>query len=103
MLPVVVVEVTNILFGEPDALNVAVTIRVEVISTVHVLTPVQPSPDQPANLAEPAANAVSTTIVALGYDAVQTAQQSMPLGFDVTEPAPVPMRDTVSVATPSGP
>ena len=64
--------------------------------TVHVPVPVQPPPDHPAKIDPVLAAAVSVTDVPLGNDSAQSRPQSIPAGFEVTAPEPLPLRLTVS-------
>src|ERR1043165_1393409 len=58
--------------------------------------PVQPPPDQPVNVEVAAAAAVSVTAWLKLKSAAQVAPQLIPAGLDVTVPAPLPARATVS-------
>jgi hypothetical protein len=69
-------------------LNVAVTLRVRVISTVQGPVPVQ-SPLQPANVEPAAGTAVNVTEACASNGALQVLPQSMPAGSDVTVPFPM--------------
>jgi hypothetical protein len=76
--------------------KVAVTVAAVAIETVQTLAlPVQ-APLQPAKRVPAAGVAVSVTAVLTDSVAVQVLPQLMPAD-DVTEPAPVPLRLTVSV------
>ena len=78
-----------------ELLNVAVTERAAVICTVQLLVPVQ-APLQPAKVEPLAAAAVSVTEVPLEKLALQVLPQLMPVGVEVTVPAPLPALVTPS-------
>src|ERR1043166_759789 len=79
------------------SVNVAVTVVAAVIVVVHVLVPVQPPPDQPVNVDPFAGVSVSVTDWLKLKSAAQVDPQLIPVGFDVTVPAPFPALATVSV------
>jgi len=92
-LPVLVMVMVYVLM-----LKRASTVAADVIGTVQVLAvPVQPPPDQPANVDPELAAAVNTTLVPWLYVCEQSAPQVMPAGDEVTVPAPVPDLVTLSV------
>jgi hypothetical protein len=78
------------------ALKVAVTLMLAEMVTVQVAVPVQPPPDQPANVEPDPAAAVNVTGVPLAKLALQTVPQLIPAGLLVMDPAPVPALTTVS-------
>jgi len=80
-------------------LKVAVTVRLWVTVTLHVVAPLQ-APDQPAKTEEPVGVAVRVTSVPGGKLALQVFPQLMPAGLLLTVPVPVPAR--VSVSTGAG-
>jgi len=96
-LPVLLVNVTGLVHvvPVPPVLNVAVTLRAAVIEVVQVPVPVQ-APLQPANVEPLDAAAVSVTEVPLAKLALQVLPQLMPVGDEVTVPAPVPAFVTLS-------
>jgi hypothetical protein len=79
-----------------DPVNVAVTLRADVMETVQVEVPLH-APDQPENVEPVAAVAVRVTLVPDAKEAEQVAPQLIPAGLDVTVPDPVPAFVTVSV------
>ncbi len=99
MLPFVQLEalVTLVHAKAPVVAKVAVTAVAAVIDTVHVPVPLQPPPDQPANLDPARGVAVRTTLVPVPNWAEHVAPQSMPTGLEVTVPAPGPATLTVRV------
>jgi hypothetical protein len=96
-LPVLFVNVTGFahVVPVPVVLNVAVTARAAVIDNAQVPVPVH-APLQPANVEPLAAAAVSVTEVPLANVALHAVPQLMPVGEDVTVPAPVPALVTVA-------
>jgi hypothetical protein len=78
-------------------LKVAVTVVAADSVTVQVLVPVQPPPLHPANSEPAVGDAVSVMLVPALYDAAQVGPQLMPVGAEVTVPAPRPALLTVSV------
>jgi hypothetical protein len=81
--------------NEAEPLNVAVTERAAVMDTVQLPVP-EHAPLQPANVEPLAGAAVRVTDVALAKFALHVPPQLMPEGDDVTVPAPVPARVTLS-------
>ncbi len=65
--------------------------------TAHVAVPLQPAPDQPANVDPAAGVAVSVTAEPSSNGPAQVAPQSRPAGAEETEPAPLPALATLSV------
>ncbi len=98
-LPVPIFDTDNVCGG--NTLNVAVTDRACVIDTVHEPVP-EHDPDQPANELLLDADGVNVTLVPSVKSASQVLPQSMPAGLLVTEPEPVPARDTDNVKLPAG-
>src|SRR5205823_11484114 len=80
-----------------DALNVAVTVVVEVIVTVQVPVPEQPPPLQPAKVEPVAGVAVKVTAVPLPYIPEQVVPQRIPDGALITTPLPVPVMTTATL------
>jgi hypothetical protein len=81
-------------------LNVAVTVVAVLSVTEHVPVPLQPPPNQPANVDVPSGVAVSDTIglvVVRVKPALQVAPQLMAADASVTVPPPLPAFDMVSV------
>jgi hypothetical protein len=79
------------------SVKLAVTVVAAVIVTVHVPVPLHPPPLQPLKTEPVAGVAVSVTGVPWLTDCAQVAPQLIPVGDDVTVPAPVPLLLTVSV------
>src|SRR5438477_5988569 len=80
--------------------NAASTVVLPPMVKVHVLVELAHPPVNPLKLEPEAGVAVSVTAVPLGKEAEQVAPQSMPAGFEVTVPDPVP--DFVTVAAYEG-
>ena len=76
-------------------MNVADTLWLPVIDTVHVPVPPQPAPLQPEKLKPLAGVAVKVTCAPAGKLALQADPQSMPEGALATEPLPVSPTDSV--------
>lgn len=83
--------------GLDAELNVAVTVVAPVMVTTQLPVPLQPPPAQPANVEPGDAVAVNVTTVPWVKDTPHVAPQSMPPTFEVTVPAPAPVRLTVNV------
>jgi hypothetical protein len=83
---------------EGTVLNVAVTAVFAFNVTSQVPVPEQPPPLQPAKVDPNAAEAVNVTTVPPGKFAMHVALQSMPAGFEVTVPVPVPSFVTLTCA-----
>ena len=77
------------------AVKVAVTVVVALSETIQVPVPEQDD-SQPANMEPTAGVAVRLTWVPVGKVAAQVPPQAMPIGLEVTVPAPVPIRSTES-------
>jgi hypothetical protein len=76
-------------------LNVADTLRVELIVRLQVVPDAESHPFHPANVEPEVAVAVNETAVPEASDALHVDPQLMP--FPVTVPEPVPLLLTVSV------
>src|SRR5690348_16614825 len=84
-----------IVSGNVVVLNVAVTFTVAArFEIVQVVPTTLLQPVQPANVVLGAGAAVKTTVDVARNGSVQSPGQSMPAGFDVTVPVPVPARFT---------
>src|SRR5437764_15160563 len=79
-------------------MKVPVTVAAESIVTMHVPVPVQPPPDQPANLDPVAGSPVSQTSVPIPNAWEQSEPQSMPIGLETMSPLPLPASATVKAA-----
>ena len=77
-------------------MNVAVTDLLAVRFTTQVPVPVQPAPDQPANVELELGAAVNVTCVPVAKLALQIVPQLMPEGVLVIVPPPDPALSTVS-------
>src|SRR3954454_852632 len=77
--------------------KLAVTVVAAVIVVVQVPVPVQPPPDQLVNVEPVAGVAVSVTDWLKLKSAAHVAPQSMPVGFDVRPPLPLPALATLSL------
>jgi hypothetical protein len=84
------------------ALNVAVTVVFVVSDTVHAAVPLHPPPDQPVNTEPACGAAANVTLVPPLNDAAHVAPHDTPAGVEVTVPAPVPLRETLSCACGGG-
>ena len=84
-------------------LNVAVTVVEALRFNVHVVEVPRQPPLQPLNSAPSSGVAVRVTMPSIGNTPVQLLPQSMPPGFEVTRPVPVPLRSIVSVTMSSPP
>jgi hypothetical protein len=78
-------------------LNVAVTDTAPFTGTIQVLVPLQPPPDQPANIDPLEGVAVRVTWMPEVKLASQVAPQLIPVGLEVTVPVPLPVFVTVRV------
>jgi hypothetical protein len=84
--------------GGGSAVNVAVTVWLELNVTAHVVAlPEQPPPEKPANASPGSGFAVNVTIVPESKSAEHVAPQLIAVGLLVTVPVPVPAGVTVSV------
>ena len=79
-------------------MKVPVTVAAESIVTMHVPVPVQPPPDQPANLDPVSGSPVSLTSVPIPIAWEQSEPQSMPIGLETMSPLPLPASATVKVS-----
>lgn len=84
------------------AAKLAVTVVSEFSVTVQLPVPVQPPPDQPANVEPASAVAVSVTCAPAVNVFEQVEPQLMPAGPLVTLPEPVPDSLTLSVCVSAG-
>src|SRR5262249_5161618 len=75
----------------------AITVVAAVIVVVQVPVPLQPPPVQPVNVEPAAGAAVNVTAWPKSESAWQVGLQLMPVGFDVTVPAPLPFFVMLSV------
>lgn len=82
--------------GKLSTVNMAVTLRAVLMVTLQVPVPVQ-APPQLAKREPVAASGVKLTELPTAMDWLQVLPQSMPDGDELTLPAPVPLRATVSV------
>ena len=76
---------------QPDASKVAEIFVSIVTVTMHPLAPLQPPPDQPANVEPTAGLAVRVRVMLAGAEMLHWPGQLRPAGFEVTAPAPLTM------------
>jgi len=78
---------------EPGGLKLAMTDFAVSIVTTHEPVP-EHTPDQPPKVELPMGEAVRVTSVPLAKSCVQSGLHDMPEGLEVTNPLPLPPRDT---------
>jgi hypothetical protein len=79
------------------AVNVAVTVGLPTMATVHdELGPLQPAPLNPLKVDPFVGVAVSVTVMPVAKSAAHVPGQEIPLGLLVTVPVPLPVKFTVS-------
>jgi len=93
--------VKSVIVGiEAVRLNSALTERIALIATTHVVP--EQSPPHPEKLDPGAGAAVSVTDTVLAKVASQVTPQLIPIGLEVTVPEPSPVFMTFKSAAPAG-